>query len=75
MGLGHSPRIVTDGLVLALDAGNPKNYNAIVSPTNWTDGVGGNNGTLTNKPYHTDGPFLVLGMYFLMVSIAALMTM
>ncbi len=27
MGLGHSPRIVTDGLVLALDAANPKNYN------------------------------------------------
>jgi hypothetical protein len=27
MGLGHSPRIITDGLVLALDAANPKNYN------------------------------------------------
>ena len=26
MGLGHSPRIVTDGLVLALDAGNAKSY-------------------------------------------------
>jgi len=27
MGLGHSPRIVTDGLVLALDAANPRNFN------------------------------------------------
>jgi hypothetical protein len=27
MGLGHSPRIITDGLVLALDAANTKNYN------------------------------------------------
>jgi hypothetical protein len=27
MSLGHSPRISTDGLVLALDAANPKNYN------------------------------------------------
>ena len=26
MGLAHSPRIVTDGLVLALDAGNIKSY-------------------------------------------------
>ena len=26
MGLAHSPRIVTDGLVLALDAGNTKSY-------------------------------------------------
>ena len=27
MGLGHSPRIVTENLVLLLDAANPKNYN------------------------------------------------
>jgi hypothetical protein len=27
MALGHSPRIVTDGMVLYLDAANPKNYN------------------------------------------------
>jgi hypothetical protein len=27
MGLGHSPRIVTDGMVLYLDAANTKNYN------------------------------------------------
>ena len=28
MGLAHSPRIVTDGLVLALDAGNVKGYDS-----------------------------------------------
>jgi len=60
MGLAHSPRIVTDELVLALDAGNPKNYNAGIS-TNWTDKVGGNNGTLNGGTYHTDGPFVDAG--------------
>jgi hypothetical protein len=35
MGLAHSPRIVTDGLVLALDAGNTKSYPG--SGTTWTD--------------------------------------
>jgi len=60
MGLGHSPRIVTDGLVLALDAGNPKNYNVGIS-TNWTDKVGGNNGTLVCGTYHNDGPFVGAG--------------
>ena len=60
MGLGHSPRIVTDGLVLALDAGNPKNYNAGIS-TNWVDKVGGNNGTLVGGTHHNDGPFVGAG--------------
>ena len=60
MGLGHSPRIVTDGLVLSLDAGNPKNYNVGIS-TNWTDKVGGNNGTLVGGTYHNDGPFVGAG--------------
>jgi len=47
MGLAHSPRIVTDGLVLALDAGNTKSY--LGSGTTWTDLSGnGNNGTLEN---------------------------
>ena len=27
MSLGHSPRIITDGMVLCLDAANPKNFN------------------------------------------------
>ena len=34
MGLAHSPRIVTDELVLALDAGNTKSYPG--SGTTWT---------------------------------------
>ena len=47
MGLAHSPRIVTDGLVLALDAGNTKSYPG--SGTTWTDLSGnGNTGTLVN---------------------------
>lgn len=52
--LAHSPRIVTDGLVLCLDAGNSKSYSG--SGTVWTDLSGnGNNGTLANSPtYLTD---------------------
>jgi len=47
MGLAHSPRIVTDGLVLALDAGNTKSYPGTGST--WTDLTGnGNDGTLQN---------------------------
>lgn len=47
MGLAHSPRIVTDGLVLCLDAANPKSYPG--SGTTWTDLSGnGNNATLIN---------------------------
>ena len=60
MAVGYNPRAVTDGLVLALDAGNPKNYNVGIS-TNWTDKVGGNNGTLVGGTYHTDGPFVGAG--------------
>jgi len=45
----HSPRIVTDGLVLALDAANTKSYPG--SGTTWFDRSGnGYNGTLTNGP-------------------------
>ena len=45
----HSPKIITDGLVLALDAGNTKSYPG--SGTVWTDLSGNNNtGTLTNGP-------------------------
>jgi hypothetical protein len=42
-----APNVVTDGLVLYLDAANTKSY---VSGTTWTDIVAGNNGTLTNGP-------------------------
>ena len=45
--LAHSPKIVTDGLVLCLDAGNTKSYPG--SGTTWTDLSGnGKNGTLVN---------------------------
>jgi len=47
MAVGYNPRIVTDGLVLCLDAGNTKSYPG--SGTTWNDLSGqGNNGTLTN---------------------------
>jgi hypothetical protein len=48
MSLQHSPRIVTDGLVLCLDAANRQSYPG--SGTVWTDLAGSNNGTLTNGP-------------------------
>jgi len=52
MSLSHSPRIVTDGLVLALDAANPKSYPG--SGTTWTDLSGnGNTGTLENDVGYT----------------------
>ena len=52
MGLAHSPRIVTDGLVLALDAGNTKSYPG--SGASWSDLSGrGNNATLINGPTYS----------------------
>jgi hypothetical protein len=52
VGLGHSPSIVMNGLVLALDAGNTKSYPR--SGTTWTNLLGsGNNGTLTNGPTYS----------------------
>ena len=54
MAVGYNPRIVTDGLILALDAGNTKSYNAGISTTTWTDLSGrGNTGTLTNGPTYS----------------------
>jgi hypothetical protein len=45
----YNPRTVTDGLVLALDAANPKSYPG--SGTTWTDLSGnGNIGELVNSP-------------------------
>ena len=47
MSFSRGPKIVTDGLVLCLDAANKKSYPG--SGTTWTDLSGqGNNGTLTN---------------------------
>ena len=52
MAVGYNPRTITDGLVLCLDAGNPKSYPG--SGTTWTDLSGRrNNGTLTNGPTYS----------------------
>ena len=48
MGLSHSPSIVTDGLVLCLDAANKRSYPG--TGTTWADLVGGNDGALTHSP-------------------------
>ena len=48
MALHHSPRVVTDGLVLCLDAASKESYSG--SGTVWRDLAGSNNGTLTNGP-------------------------
>jgi hypothetical protein len=49
MAFNYSPKIVTDGLVLYLDAANTKSYPG--SGTTWNDlSRGGNNGTLINGP-------------------------
>jgi hypothetical protein len=54
MGLAHSPSIVTNGLVMCLDAANTKSYPG--SGTTWTDLTGnGINGTLTNGPTFNSG--------------------
>jgi hypothetical protein len=48
MALHHSPRVVTDGLVLCLDAASRESYPG--SGNVWRDLAGSNNGTLTNGP-------------------------
>ena len=49
MATKYSPKTVTDGLVLSLDAANTKSYPK--SGTTWTDLSGNSNtGTLTNSP-------------------------
>ena len=53
MATGYSPKIVTDGLVLYIDAANPKSYPG--SGTTWSDLAGSNNGTLTNGPTFDSG--------------------
>ena len=48
------PNIITDGLVLALDAASPRSYPG--TGTTWYDVSGyGNNGTLTNGPTFDSG--------------------
>ena len=56
MGVAYNSRIITDGLVLALDAGNPKSYPG--SGTTWTDLSGnGNHVTLSGTTYNSSGYF------------------
>ena len=51
--LGIGGQIVTDGLVLCLDAANKDSYPG--SGTTWSDLAGSNNGTLTNGPTFDSG--------------------
>ena len=53
MAFNYSPKIVTDGLVFAVDAANKKSYPG--SGTTWSDLAGNNNGTLTNGPTFDSG--------------------
>ncbi len=54
MAFGNGPRIVTNGLVLSLDAADRNSYAG--SGTSWSDLSGnGNNGTLTNGPTFNSG--------------------
>ena len=49
MGIARGPKIVTSGLVLALDAADKNSYKG--TGTTWRDLSGNNNtGTLTNGP-------------------------
>ena len=53
MGVYGGPEVAEDGLVLCLDAGNPKSYPG--SGTTWTDLSGNNNhGTLVNGVSYTE---------------------
>jgi hypothetical protein len=52
MGTSYNPRIVTDGLVLCLDAANARSYPG--TGTTWTDLKSGNSGTLTNMADNFD---------------------
>jgi hypothetical protein len=54
MSLNHSPKIVTDGLVMCLDAANRKSYPG--TGTTWFDRSGNSNhGALTNGPTFSSG--------------------
>jgi hypothetical protein len=55
MAFHHSPRIITDGLVLSLDAADKNSY--IGSGTTWSDlSPNGNDGTLSAAAIGTDVP-------------------
>ena len=60
MSLNHSPQIVTNGLVLCLDAADIKSYPR--TGTTWFDRSGnGNNGTLVNGPTYSNGAIVFDG--------------
>lgn len=61
MALGHNPSIITSGLMLCLDAANPKSYPG--SGTTWNDLSGnGYHGTLINSPtFSSSGYFTFNG--------------
>ena len=56
MGTFYNPKIVTNGLVLCLDAANSKSYPG--SGSTWTDLSGqGNNGDITDATFNSNGYF------------------
>jgi len=61
MGFSYSPKVVTDGLVLYLDAANPLSY--ANGSTKWNDlSRGRNNGTLINGPSFQDNAIVFDGV-------------
>lgn len=61
MGINYSPKIVTDGLVLYLDAANKKSYPG--TGNTWYDLSGyGNHGTLNGVTYSSNGYFIFDGL-------------
>jgi hypothetical protein len=61
MAFYRGPQVVTDGLVLALDAANPKSYPG--SGTIWNDVSGnGNSGSLTNGPTFSNNSIVFDGV-------------
>lgn len=61
MATNYNNKIVTDGLVLCLDAGDRKSYSG--SGSTWTDRSGnGNNATLVNSPTHNEKSFTLDGV-------------
>jgi hypothetical protein len=60
MSVNYNPRIVTDGLVLCLDAGNTKSYPG--TGTTWTDLIGNSNATLINSPTFVNNVFTFNGI-------------
>ena len=61
MSLSHSPRIVTDGLVLCLDAGDPKSYPS--SGTVWYDRTNRkDNASAINGAFYQEGSFFLDGV-------------